>query len=147
MASSGINEQRNKEQLRFEQDVLQPLVGTNKLFVYELAKDSFWRQIKTAAYALLFLDDACAYPTIRSAIPANNLYLEFIGKDEPGRLSRPNTAKGQAELQLEQPVHIHPTAQIDPTAKVCFFSILFVTICSTGNMVRLAHTFLLVHVW
>ena len=57
---------------------------------------------------------------IRSAIPANNLYLEFFGKGEPGRLSRPNTAKGSAELQLEQPVHIHPTAQIDPSAKVCF---------------------------
>jgi len=34
--------------LRLEQDILVPLVGSHKLFVYELPSASFWRQVKTA---------------------------------------------------------------------------------------------------
>jgi hypothetical protein len=39
------------EELRLEQDVLAPLAAGKKLYVYMTT--SFWRQIKSAGYALL----------------------------------------------------------------------------------------------
>ncbi|RKP05580.1 nucleotide-diphospho-sugar transferase, partial [Thamnocephalis sphaerospora] len=50
------------EQLRLEQDILQPLAGNQRLFVYETTE--FWRQIKTAS----------------SAVSANALYLQQMAR-------------------------------------------------------------------
>jgi mannose-1-phosphate guanylyltransferase len=40
------------EQLRLEQDILQPLAGNKHLFVYETV--DFWHQLKTARYVLIY---------------------------------------------------------------------------------------------
>ncbi|CAG8446345.1 17286_t:CDS:2 [Acaulospora colombiana] len=83
--------------LRLEQDLLGSLVDTRKLYVYETT--DFWRQIKTAA----------------SAIPANAFYLEQYRKNNPDLLLK-NESNGP---EIVGCVYKHPTAIIDPSAKVC----------------------------
>ena len=89
------------DRLSLEQDLLRHLVEKrNSLYVHYVDKreEFFWRQIKKA----------------ESAIPANASYLEQMAKDEPDRLVK----KTENGPDIIGAVRIHPTAQIDHTAKV-----------------------------
>lgn len=85
------------EKLRLEQDLISPLSASHKLYMYETHE--FWRQIKTAG----------------SAVPANAAFLEQFSKQQPERLRKRGVAGGP---EIIGAVYIHPSAQIDPTAKV-----------------------------
>ncbi|XP_052743264.1 mannose-1-phosphate guanyltransferase alpha isoform X2 [Bicyclus anynana] len=74
--------------MSFEQDVLSPLAGTNKLFAMQVG--NWWSQVKTAG----------------SAIYANRHYLEL----QP----RPQRQPGHVLPH----VHVHPTADVDCTAVI-----------------------------
>ncbi|KAJ2941376.1 hypothetical protein O0L34_g3579 [Tuta absoluta] len=76
--------------LSWEQDVLSPLAGTNKLFALQIT--NWWAQVKTAG----------------SAIYANRHYLEL------DRASLPQ----KACCQIMPDVYLHPTATVDPTAVI-----------------------------
>ncbi|KAI7867793.1 nucleotide-diphospho-sugar transferase [Spinellus fusiger] len=84
------------DRLRLEQDVLRPLSESRKLYVY--VTENFWRQIKTAS----------------SAIPANAAYLEQCARETPERLA--TTRENGPDIIGA--VYVHPTAHIDPTAKI-----------------------------
>jgi mannose-1-phosphate guanylyltransferase len=84
------------DRLRLEQDLLRPLSEGKKLYVFET--QNFWRQIKTAG----------------SAVPANAAYLEKYAEGAPDRLTR----KTEGGPDIVGAVYIHPSAQVDPTAKV-----------------------------
>ncbi|KAF7525453.1 hypothetical protein G7054_g11094 [Neopestalotiopsis clavispora] len=88
------DEEKTKEVLRLEQDILSDLADSKQFFVYE-TKD-FWRQIKTAG----------------SAVPANALYLQQALQSGSQELAKavPN--------HIIPPVFIHPSATVDPTAKL-----------------------------
>lgn len=88
------DEERAKEVLRLEQDILSDLADSKQFFVYE-TKD-FWRQIKTAG----------------SAVPANALYLMKAYQSDSPELAKavPN--------HIIPPVYIHPSANVDKTAKL-----------------------------
>ncbi|CAB3378014.1 Hypothetical predicted protein [Cloeon dipterum] len=82
-----------KEAIQLEQDILMPLAGTGRAFVYTTTR--WWSQLKTAG----------------SAIYANRHYLQLYRK------------QGHTErlLQGDQPnvigdVYVHPTASVHPTA-------------------------------
>lgn len=87
-------EEKSKEVLRLEQDILSDLADSKQFFVYE-TKD-FWRQIKTAG----------------SAVPANALYLQQAQQSGSEELAKavPN--------HIIPPVFIHPSATVDPSAKI-----------------------------
>ncbi|XP_049880064.1 mannose-1-phosphate guanyltransferase alpha-A isoform X2 [Pectinophora gossypiella] len=74
--------------LSWEQDVLSPLAGTNKL--YALQVTNWWSQVKTAG----------------SAIYANRHYLELTRPPPP------------ASCHVLPDVFLHPTATVDPTAVI-----------------------------
>ncbi|KAI9810798.1 MAG: Proteasome subunit alpha type-2 [Phylliscum demangeonii] len=81
------------EVLRLEQDILSDLADSKQFYVYE-TKD-FWRQIKTAG----------------SAVPANALYLQKAMQQGSSELA-------PASASIVPPVFIHPSAQVDATAKL-----------------------------
>ncbi|KAG6438926.1 hypothetical protein O3G_MSEX000335 [Manduca sexta] len=76
--------------MSWEQDVLAPLAGTNKLYAMQVV--NWWSQVKTAG----------------SAIYANRHYLE-LHRD---RLTRTDAC------QILPDVFLHPTAVVDPTAVI-----------------------------
>ncbi|KAI5639164.1 nucleotidyl transferase domain-containing protein [Phthorimaea operculella] len=76
--------------LSWEQDVLSPLAGTNKLFALQVT--NWWAQVKTAG----------------SAIYANRHYLELHRDSLPEK----------ACCQIIPDVYLHPTATVDPTAVI-----------------------------
>lgn len=43
----------SKDSLRLEQDILMPLVGTGKLFVFHTTR--WWSQMKTAGYVCVYM--------------------------------------------------------------------------------------------
>lgn len=86
----------DSEVIRLEQDVLQPLAGTGRLFVFETTE--FWRQIKTAG----------------SAVPANTLYLYQYAKTGSSMLAVPQ----KDGPTIVGNVYIHPTAHVHPSAKL-----------------------------
>jgi len=88
--------ERNPDILRLEQDLLQPLAGTGKIFVF--VNNRPWRQLNTASSALL----------------ANALFLGEIAKQTP-ELNAKN-AEGAPEIVGN--VYIHPTAKIHPNVKL-----------------------------
>jgi mannose-1-phosphate guanylyltransferase len=91
----------NPDSVRLEQDILRPLAGTKRLFVYETKE--FWRQIKNAA----------------SAVPANKLYLSHYRQVAPGRLSVAATGKeASTRAEIIGDVFIHPTASVHPSCKL-----------------------------
>jgi hypothetical protein len=51
----------------------------------------------------------------RSAVPANAAYLEKYAEEEPERLAK----KKENGPEIVGAVYIHPSATVDPTAKVC----------------------------
>ena len=79
-----------------ERDVLVPLAGTNKAFLY--LTTNWWSQIKTAG----------------SAIYANRHFLALYNKTNPERLTRP--AEGKSAPTIIGDVFIHETATVDQTA-------------------------------
>ncbi|CAG4939367.1 unnamed protein product [Colias eurytheme] len=85
----GSNGQGSPGYMSWEQDVLSPLAGTNKL--YALQVTNWWSQVKTAS----------------SAIYANRHYLE---------LHRNESSK--APCKITPDVFIHPTAVVDSTAVI-----------------------------
>ena len=79
-----------------ERDVLVPLAGTNKAFLY--LTTNWWSQIKTAG----------------SAIYANRHFLALYNKTNPERLTRPTEEKSSPTIIGD--VFIHETATVDQTA-------------------------------
>lgn len=94
LSDVGDNGHSNKDSLRLEQDILMPLVGTGKLFVYHTKR--WWSQLKTAG----------------SAIYANRHYLELYHRDHPERLATNKTGSPN----IVGDVFIHPSASVHPTA-------------------------------
>ncbi|RKP25166.1 nucleotide-diphospho-sugar transferase [Syncephalis pseudoplumigaleata] len=84
------------EQLRLEQDILQPLAGNQRLFVYETV--DFWHQLKTAS----------------SSVLVNSLYLQEMKRAGSPLLARPY----DDGPEIVGAVIIDPTATVDPTAKL-----------------------------
>ncbi|KAG7300969.1 hypothetical protein JYU34_015324 [Plutella xylostella] len=80
------------EYMSWEQDVLAPLAGTNKLFAMQVT--NWWSQLKTAG----------------SAIYANRHYLQLYRRRAPARLS--------LGPHLLPDVYIHPTATVDESAVI-----------------------------
>ncbi|CAH2057283.1 unnamed protein product, partial [Iphiclides podalirius] len=74
--------------MSWEQDVLSPLAGTNKLYAMQVS--NWWSQVKTAG----------------SAIYANRHYLEL------------NKTKLEAPCQIYPDVYLHPSAVVDSTAVI-----------------------------
>jgi mannose-1-phosphate guanylyltransferase len=83
-----------RDSISLEQDVIAPLAGTGKVYVYKTER--FWSQIKTAG----------------SAIYANRLYLSLFRRNCPERLA--TNTEGQPTIIGD--VRIHPTAEVNPTA-------------------------------
>lgn len=77
-----------------EQEILQPLAGTEKL--YTITLNMKWSQVKNAA----------------SAIYANRQALELQRKHHPDRFTY------KTNCTIIDNVFIHPTAQIDDTAVI-----------------------------
>ncbi|KAI8065658.1 nucleotide-diphospho-sugar transferase [Gongronella butleri] len=84
------------QRLRLEQDVLRPLSENHKLYVHVTERP--WRQIKTAG----------------SAVGANAVYLEYLAKTAPEKLTK-NTQQGP---EIIGAVYIDPSAKVDPTCKI-----------------------------
>lgn len=85
--------------LSLERDLLRPLAEAKRLYAH--LTHGFWKQIKTAG----------------SAISANAAYLELQQSQQSDRLAQ-NKPEGP---EIKGAVYIHPSAQVDPTAKVIFF--------------------------
>ncbi|CAH1397841.1 unnamed protein product [Nezara viridula] len=81
------------EAMQLEEDVLTPLAGTGRGYVYVTSK--WWSQLKTAG----------------AAIYANRHYLGLYRTSQPMRLA-PNSKTVTGD------VFIHPTADVDPTAYI-----------------------------
>ncbi|KAI9293724.1 nucleotide-diphospho-sugar transferase [Neoconidiobolus thromboides FSU 785] len=81
--------------LRLEQDLLQPLAGSKKIYVYSI--NTPWRQLSTAS----------------SAIPSNALYLEEMAKANSSLI-----AKNGEKAEIVGNVSIHPSATIGANVKL-----------------------------
>lgn len=114
----------NSDIVRLEQDILRPLAGSKRLFVYTCQPKDFWMQIKSAS----------------SSIPANRLYLshlktiapeKFVPAFSTAALTPANSVanlnnttnlngagKSVSSPELVGNVLIHPSAIIHPTAKI-----------------------------
>ncbi|KAI9592325.1 nucleotide-diphospho-sugar transferase [Syncephalis fuscata] len=84
------------EQLRLEQDILQPLAGNQRLFVYETVE--FWHQLKTAS----------------SSVLVNSMYLQEMKRANSSLLAKTR----EDGPEIVGAVYIDPTATVDPTAKL-----------------------------
>jgi mannose-1-phosphate guanylyltransferase len=85
--------------LSLERDLLRPLSQEKKLYIYRTT--DFWKQIKTSG----------------SAIAANAAYLQLYQSTNKGKLAMDKPGGPE----IIGPVFIHPSSQVDPTAKVCSF--------------------------
>jgi mannose-1-phosphate guanylyltransferase len=83
--------------LSLERDLLRPLSQEKKLYIYRTT--DFWKQIKTSG----------------SAIAANAAYLQLYQSTNKGKLAMDKPGGPE----IIGPVFIHPSSQVDPTAKVC----------------------------
>lgn len=88
----------NFNSLRLEQDVLMPMAGKNKLFVFETG--DFWCQIKTPGMALV-----CA-----------EMYMQRYRYTNTSLLA--NATPDTTKCSIEGHVFIDPTAEVDPSAKL-----------------------------
>lgn len=84
-----------KEAIQLEQDILMPLAGTARAYVYTTSR--WWSQLKTAG----------------SAIYANRHYLQLYRQQ--GHTNR--LLQGEAPKMIGD-VHVHPTASVHATAVV-----------------------------
>jgi hypothetical protein len=92
--------------LRLEQHVLFPLAGKGSCFVYRAPNIRFWRQIKHAS----------------TAVYCNDSYTTQWRDTHPELLAKGANIVGN--------VVIHPSAIVDPTARVCIRCSLFAVRCS-----------------
>ncbi|KAI8992147.1 nucleotide-diphospho-sugar transferase [Mycotypha africana] len=95
ITTPGLPSNGNDGRLSLERDLLRPLSESRKLYAY--VTEGFWKQIKTAG----------------SAVAASAAYLELQYHAESNRLAR--TEDNGPEIIGA--VYIHPTAQVDSTAK------------------------------
>lgn len=95
--SLGVNAEGSRDVIRLEQDVLVPLAGSGKLFVFKTER--FWTQVKNAG----------------SAIYASRLFLEKFRRDCPERLT---TNGSPDQPHIIGNVRIHPSAIVDNTAVI-----------------------------
>ena len=93
-SSEGNDNECKRETIWLERDVLVPLAGTNKAFLY--LTNNWWSQIKTAG----------------SAIYANRHFLALYNKTNPERL----TTESKSSPKIIGDVFIHETATVDQTA-------------------------------
>ncbi|KAI9031249.1 nucleotide-diphospho-sugar transferase [Hyaloraphidium curvatum] len=78
--------------VQLENDVIQKLAGTGRLYVYPIGPNDFWMQIKAAA----------------SALPANALYLQYWAKTAPHRLARKPSTFALAHMAAALPNQTRP---------------------------------------
>lgn len=93
----------NKEAgfIQLEQEILAPLAGTGTVYAMQVTK--WWSQVKTAG----------------SAIYANRHYLQLYYQKHPERLIHHfGSGEPNAFCKIIPDVHIHPSANIHPTAVV-----------------------------
>ncbi|XP_073284332.1 uncharacterized protein [Primulina huaijiensis] len=83
--------------VRLDQDILSPLAGKKKFFVYETM--DFWEQIKTPGMSL----------------KCSGLYLAQFRHTSPHLLA---SGDGLKKASISGDVFIHPSAKIHPTAKI-----------------------------
>lgn len=88
-----ITEYNNSDCIRLEQDILMPLAGTGRLYMFHTNR--WWSQIKTAG----------------SAIYANRHYLELYHNIKSDQLAK----NGEGKPTIIGDVFIHPTAVVHPT--------------------------------
>lgn len=80
--------------MQLEKEVLQPLSGTGKSFVYQIT--DWWSQLKSAG----------------SAIYANRHYLQVYRNKHPERLAKSK----ENQVNIIGDVYIHPSATVHPSA-------------------------------
>ncbi len=100
---NGFSNGDNHTLISLEEDVLMPLSQSKNVFVFRNTGDEWWSQIKTAG----------------SAIHANRNYLKLYRKTNPELLSN-NNSMGPTIIG---DVFIHPSASVDPSAIVSYFSL------------------------
>ncbi|XP_068146024.1 mannose-1-phosphate guanyltransferase alpha [Drosophila tropicalis] len=93
---------RDQGHIKWEQEVLTPLAGTDKLFAMPVP--NWWSQLKTAG----------------SAIYANRHYLGLYKKTHPERLANVGTKRGEGDGSLictvYPDVYVHPSASVHHSA-------------------------------
>ncbi|CAG9792752.1 unnamed protein product [Diatraea saccharalis] len=90
---SGNGQNGHPGYMSWEQDVLAPLAGTNKLYAMQVT--NWWSQVKTAG----------------SAIYANRHYLELNKEND-------KESSGQPSCHIIPDVFLHPSASVDSTAVI-----------------------------
>ncbi|KAL1551244.1 mannose-1-phosphate guanylyltransferase [Salvia divinorum] len=83
--------------VRLDQDILSPLAGKKKFYVYETT--DYWEQIKTPGMSL----------------KCSGLYLAQFRRTSPHLLASGDGTKNAA---ISGNVYIHPSAKVHPTAKI-----------------------------
>lgn len=100
----GYSNGKDKEQghIKWEQEVLTPLAGTDKLFAMPVP--NWWSQLKTAG----------------SAIYANRHYLALYKRTHPERLANVGSKRGEGDGNLictvYPDVYVHPSATVHHSA-------------------------------
>ncbi|XP_013113258.1 mannose-1-phosphate guanyltransferase alpha [Stomoxys calcitrans] len=99
---AGNGNGKDQGHIQWEQEVLTPLAGTDKL--YAMPVPNWWSQLKTAG----------------SAIYANRHYLELYKKTHPERLANAGIKRSEGDGNLictiHSDVHIHPSATVHHSA-------------------------------
>ncbi|XP_016958725.1 mannose-1-phosphate guanyltransferase alpha [Drosophila biarmipes] len=99
---NGNGNGREQGHIKWEQEVLTPLAGTDKLFAMPVP--NWWSQLKTAG----------------SAIYANRHYLGLYKKTHPERLANVGTKRGEGDGSLIctvfPDVYVHPSATVHHSA-------------------------------
>ncbi|KAH8283423.1 hypothetical protein KR018_000351 [Drosophila ironensis] len=99
---NGNGNGREQGHIKWEQEVLTPLAGTDKLFAMPVP--NWWSQLKTAG----------------SAIYANRHYLGLYKRTHPERLANVGTKRGQGDGSLIctvlPDVYVHPSATVHHSA-------------------------------
>lgn len=98
------NGNRESSHIQLEQEILAPLAGTGKIYVYQ--SNNWWSQLKTAG----------------SAIYANRHYLELYRTKDPDRLYK-NHGDG---CKIYPDVYVDKAALIHPSAVVRKFQFFYV---------------------
>lgn len=92
-----------RESIQLEREVLMPLAGSGKAYVFP--STNWWSQLKTAG----------------SAIYANRHYLQLYRRRRPMRLATPRGSWGDSDWpgpHVVGDVFIHPSATVDPTSYI-----------------------------
>lgn len=102
--SNGNGNGKEQGHIKWEQEVLTPLAGTDKLFAMPVP--NWWSQLKTAG----------------SAIYANRHYLALYKRTHPERLANVGSKRGEGDGNLictvYPDVYVHPSATVHHSAVV-----------------------------